>query len=234
MLGEHQAKDDFPRMVAYDALPSKVDQSGLIPLPLYCEGHRLVLSQTYTLVGVATEPDHAPLSAPGAALIRPGRKPVAMSKNSAVPQNLGLVNCGPQWCIAEVAVCDEANQRGQLVCSVARLTAVGYGIDRVRSTEFGAKAQGKADPIRTLRELVEAKTKGLVRTPRAVVEPPKVIKLMDALKRSFATPRRAGAEEGRSSPVSVDPINTGTMSHICHSRVAHTIFKIEMMPYGLE
>jgi hypothetical protein len=146
MLGEHLAKDDFhkwrgvapsgrtdarhgsvhrrrrrgPMVAYYDALPSKVDQSGLIPLPLYCEGQRLVLSQTYTLVGVDTEPDHARLSAPDAALIRPGRKPVAMSKNSAVPQNLGLVNCGPQRCIAEVAVCDEADQRRQRVCTVLR------------------------------------------------------------------------------------------------------------------
>jgi DNA end-binding protein Ku len=37
-----------------------------------------------------------------------------------------------------------------------------------------------------LRELVEAKTKGLERAPREVDEPPKVINLMDALKRSLA------------------------------------------------
>ena len=37
-----------------------------------------------------------------------------------------------------------------------------------------------------LRELVEAKTKGLATTPRAIAEPPKVINLMEALKRSVA------------------------------------------------
>ena len=48
---------------------------------------------------------------------------------------------------------------------------------------------GKFDPAEfrdryqdALRELVEAKTKGLARTPRAIEEPPKVINLMDALK----------------------------------------------------
>jgi len=35
-------------------------------------------------------------------------------------------------------------------------------------------------------ELVEAKTKGLATTPRAIAEPPKVINLMEALKRSVA------------------------------------------------
>jgi DNA end-binding protein Ku len=34
--------------------------------------------------------------------------------------------------------------------------------------------------------LVEAKTKGLATTPRAIAEPPKVINLMEALKRSLA------------------------------------------------
>jgi DNA end-binding protein Ku len=37
-----------------------------------------------------------------------------------------------------------------------------------------------------LRELVEAKTKGLERAPQEIAEPPKVINLMDALKRSLA------------------------------------------------
>jgi len=41
--------------------------------------------------------------------------------------------------------------------------------------------------IRTRCELVEAKTNGLVATtPRAIAEPPKVINLMEALKRSLA------------------------------------------------
>ena len=46
-----------------------------------------------------------------------------------------------------------------------------------------------------LRELVEAKTKGLATTPRAIAEPPKVINLMEALKRRLSAGRRAGAEE---------------------------------------
>jgi hypothetical protein len=37
------------------------------------------------------------------------------------------------------------------------------------------------------RELVEAKTKGLATTPRAIAEPPKIIHLMEALKRIKAT-----------------------------------------------
>jgi hypothetical protein len=37
-----------------------------------------------------------------------------------------------------------------------------------------------------LRELVEAKTKGPATTPRAIAESPKVINLMEALKRSLA------------------------------------------------
>jgi DNA end-binding protein Ku len=49
-----------------------------------------------------------------------------------------------------------------------------------------------------LRELVEAKTKGLATTPRAFAEPPKVINLMDALKGSLAQdakpePKKAAA-----------------------------------------
>jgi DNA end-binding protein Ku len=83
--------------------------------------------------------------------------------------------------------------------------------DEVRAAEFGA-AKGEADPDMVaiaetiierragtfepaefrdhyqdaLRELVEAKTKGLVAVPREVAEPPKVINLMEALKRSLA------------------------------------------------
>jgi DNA end-binding protein Ku len=37
-----------------------------------------------------------------------------------------------------------------------------------------------------LHELVEAKTKGLMTAPRTIAEPPKVINLMEALKRSLA------------------------------------------------
>jgi DNA end-binding protein Ku len=84
--------------------------------------------------------------------------------------------------------------------------------DEVRPGEFGDTAKGEADPDMVaiaetiierragafepmhfrdryqdaLRELVEAKTKGLATAPRAVEEPPKVINLMDALKRSLA------------------------------------------------
>jgi hypothetical protein len=56
--------------------------------------------------------------------------------------------------------------------------------------------------------LVEAKTKGLAITPRAIAEPPKVINLMDALKRSLAReaapePKKAAASRptrAKSSP----------------------------------
>jgi DNA end-binding protein Ku len=96
--------------------------------------------------------------------------------------------------------------------------------DEVRPTEFGAKQKGGADPDMVaiaekiierrsgtfdpasfhdryqdaLRELVEAKTRGLEKAPRAVAEPPKAINLMEALKRSLAQeaeqkPKKAAA-----------------------------------------
>ena len=46
-------------------------------------------------------------------------------------------------------------------------------------------------------ELVEAKTKGLATTPRAIAEPPKVINLMEALKRSVARGAEPEPKEGR-------------------------------------
>jgi DNA end-binding protein Ku len=84
--------------------------------------------------------------------------------------------------------------------------------DEVRPAEFGGKSKGEADPDMVaiaetiierragafepsefrdryqdaLHELVDAKTKGLAAAPRAVEEPPKVINLMEALKRSLA------------------------------------------------
>ena len=50
-----------------------------------------------------------------------------------------------------------------------------------------------------LRELVEAKTKGLERAPREVAEPPKVINLMEALKRSLAQDPTAEAKQAAPS-----------------------------------
>src|ERR1700730_8069755 len=95
---------------------------------------------------------------------------------------------------------------GGLVMSTIR------SADEVRPPGFAAKTQGEADPDMVaiaetiierragafdpetfrdryqdaLRELVAAKTQGLERAPREVAEPPKVINLMDALKRSLA------------------------------------------------
>jgi DNA end-binding protein Ku len=98
--------------------------------------------------------------------------------------------------------------------------------DEVRPAEFGAKGKGEIDTnmvaiAETIierrsgvfdaarldggcqdarRELVEPKTKGLATTPRAIAEPPKVIDLMEALKRSFAQdaepePKKAAASK---------------------------------------
>jgi DNA end-binding protein Ku len=95
---------------------------------------------------------------------------------------------------------------GGLVMSTVR------SADEVRPAEFGPPAKGEIDPDMVaiaetiidrrsgefdptnfrdryhdaLRELVAQKTKGQGAAPREVAEPPKVINLMDALKRSLA------------------------------------------------
>jgi hypothetical protein len=67
--------------------------------------------------------------------------------------------------------------------------------DRVRSSRRASETA-----VRTRGELVEAKTNGLATTPRAIVEPPKIINLIDALKRSLAQdaelePKKAAASK---------------------------------------
>jgi DNA end-binding protein Ku len=93
--------------------------------------------------------------------------------------------------------------------------------DEVRAAEFSQKERGEADADMLtiaesiierrkgvfdptdfrdayqdkLRELVESKAKGVEIAPHATVdEPPKVVSLMDALKRSLAQESRAGAD----------------------------------------
>ena len=102
-----------------------------------------------------------------------------------------------------------------------------HSADEVRPAEFSSKHTGKIDPDMVaiaetiierksaafdpenfrdryqdaLNALVESKTKGLARAPRAVEEPPKVVNLMDALKKSLAAEGSAAApKDGKTEP----------------------------------
>jgi len=102
-----------------------------------------------------------------------------------------------------------------------------HSADEVRAAEFSSKHAGKIDPDMVaiaetiierksaafdpanfrdryqdaLNALVESKTKGMAKAPRAVEEPPKVVNLMDALKRSQAQEGSAA----RAKPAKAEP-----------------------------
>ena len=106
-----------------------------------------------------------------------------------------------------------------------------HSADEVRPAEFSTKHTGKIDADMVaiaetiierksaafdpanfrdryqdaLNALVESKTKGLAKAPRAIEEPPKVVNLMDALKKSLAQEGGAAARSAPAEPKRAKP-----------------------------